>query len=266
MSLLRLAAEDAANRGSNLELAYSGGKDSECLRILAINAGVSHRLIYKDTTIDRPYTHQYVRERGAEIVRPKKPLLDYIDIKGMPSLFRRWCCEKYKEYPIEEVAMFGIRTQESSRRAARYKEPQQCRIWKARKVSQWFPILNWSQDDVVDYLQQQGATLHPLYYRSDGSIDRHRRLGCIGCPLAADRGKADYKQYPKMLRQVHRHLINYLNLHPTSKTTQNYTASGVIFLTMFCRGVEQYRQRTTGIDPIDPHTFLEDYFGIDLPE
>lgn len=261
-----MASEDAVKRGSNLELAYSGGKDSECLRILTINAGVPHRLIYKDTTIDRPYTHPYIKERGAEIIRPKRPLLDYIDTKGLPSRWRRWCCEKYKEYPIEEVCMLGIRRQESNKRAERYKEPQQCRTWKARKVSQWFPILDWSTDDVVDYLQQQGATLHPLYYRPDGTIDRSQRLGCIGCPLAGDNGKADFKQYPKMLRQFHRHLKRYCELHPTPEGKHQYTPAGHLFYQLFCSSYEQYRLRTTGIDPIDPHTFLEDYFGIDLPE
>ena len=40
-------------------LCYSGGKDSDCIRILAALAGVKHDIIHNLTTVDAPETMQY---------------------------------------------------------------------------------------------------------------------------------------------------------------------------------------------------------------
>lgn len=43
-------------------LCYSGGKDSDCIRILAQLAGVKHECKHNLTTVDAPETVYYVRE------------------------------------------------------------------------------------------------------------------------------------------------------------------------------------------------------------
>ena len=43
-------------------LCYSGGKDSDCIRILAELAGVKHECKHNLTTVDAPETVYYVRE------------------------------------------------------------------------------------------------------------------------------------------------------------------------------------------------------------
>ncbi len=53
------------------------------------------------------------------------------------------------------------------------------------------PILDWTSQDVEEFIIERGIRLHPLYYREDGTIDCRRRLGCLGCPLQSDRGLGD---------------------------------------------------------------------------
>ena len=59
-------------KSEEIELAYSGGKDSDVILELAKMAGIKFRAIYKNTTIDPPYTIKHVKEKGVEIVQPKK--------------------------------------------------------------------------------------------------------------------------------------------------------------------------------------------------
>lgn len=42
-------------------LCYSGGKDSDCIRILAQLAGVRHEIHHSLTTVDAPETVQYIK-------------------------------------------------------------------------------------------------------------------------------------------------------------------------------------------------------------
>lgn len=56
INLIRKAAEIAEANGSELEVCYSGGKDSDVILHLAQRAGVKFDAIYKNTTIDPPGT------------------------------------------------------------------------------------------------------------------------------------------------------------------------------------------------------------------
>lgn len=42
-------------------LCYSGGKDSDCIRILAALAGVKYEIVHNLTTVDAPETVKYVK-------------------------------------------------------------------------------------------------------------------------------------------------------------------------------------------------------------
>ena len=54
------------------------------------------------------------------------------------------------------------------------------------------PILDWTEDDVWEFLHHYGCQSNPLYQCG------HSRIGCIGCPLAgAKHQKKYFKQYPK---------------------------------------------------------------------
>lgn len=60
--LLRQAQQ--AYPDEQIELSYSGGKDSDVILQLAKEAGINFIPIYKNTTIDPPGTLKHVKSRG----------------------------------------------------------------------------------------------------------------------------------------------------------------------------------------------------------
>lgn len=187
-----------------IEVSYSGGKDSDVILALTKMAGIPYRAIYKNTTIDPPYTVQHCKDNGVEVVMPKERFLDIIARKGSPTRRARFCCEVLKEYKILDNAVQGIRRSESTKRAKNYaeNEPVICRNYsKSEHVNVYLPILDWSDKDVADFINVHVIKCHPLYYNEDGKFCVERRLGCIGCPMQSDNGVADFVKYPKMLRQ-----------------------------------------------------------------
>lgn len=199
--ILKLAEKEARIHEQPVEIAYSGGKDSDVLLQLAKEAEIEFRAIYKNTTIDPPGTMRHVREMGVEVLQPKRNFFDVIRRKGMPTHARRHCCKVLKEYKVLDVCCQGIRTEESEARKERYKTFEQCRIYsKTKRVRQYFPIWDWTLTDVKNFIIDRHLKLAPAYYREDGSIDFSRRLGCMGCPLAGDRSVGDFKQNPALLK------------------------------------------------------------------
>lgn len=116
-----------------IEIAYSGGKDSDVILQLAKEAGIRFRAIHKCTTIDPPGTLAHVKEMGVEIRRPKENFFQLVAKNGFPSRFYRFCCKFLKEYKIMDKAIIGVRKDESKARANRYNEPTMCRFYGAQK-------------------------------------------------------------------------------------------------------------------------------------
>lgn len=154
-----------------IELAFSAGKDSDVILELAKMAGIPYRAIYKNTTIDPIGAIAHAKAAGAEIIRPKKTFFQLISEYGFPSRFSRFCCSILKEYKICDRAIQGIRRSESKKRAERYKEPERCRVYSAKeKVKQYLPILEWTDDDVVEFIKERNIKCHPLYYMGGGNL------------------------------------------------------------------------------------------------
>lgn len=148
--------QSAAKDGQTIEVAYSGGKDSDIILQLAKESGIPFRAIYKMTTIDPPGTVKHVRDMGVEILRPKMNFAQLIAKKGQPSRLHRFCCSYLKEYKVLDRAIIGVRREESAKRAARYQEPTQCRVYsKSERVEQFFPILDWTLQDIIDFAEDR---------------------------------------------------------------------------------------------------------------
>ena len=149
-----------------IELSFSGGKDSDVILELAKMAGIPYRAIYKSTTIDPPQTIAHAREMGAEVIRPKKSFFQLVSEFGYPNRFQRFCCSVLKEYKVCDRAIQGIRRSESLKRAEKYKEPEVCRVYSAKeKVKVYLPILEWTDEDVAEFIKGRNIKCHPLYYR-----------------------------------------------------------------------------------------------------
>lgn len=121
-------------------LCYSGGKDSDCIRILAELAGVNHEVHHNLTTVDVPETVQYIRAIMSEygerqlikteterfyrygdkgfIHLPELTMWELIVKKKMPpTRLARYCCEALKERGGKgRIKITGVRWAESRNR------------------------------------------------------------------------------------------------------------------------------------------------------
>lgn len=156
-------------KGEPIEVSYSGGKDSDVILRLVQMSGVPYRAIYKNTTIDPAGTIKHCLDNGVEILHPQEGFFKLLERKGYPSRRTRFCCEKLKEYKVLDYSVQGIRASESAKRRERYKEPIICRTYtKKEHVNVALPILEWSDDDVAQFISEQGIKCHPLYYGGGG--------------------------------------------------------------------------------------------------
>ena len=259
--------------GEPLEIAYSGGKDSDVILELAKMSGIEYRAIYKNTTIDPPGTIKHVKENGVEIRRPKESFFSLMMKHGFPNRFTRFCCSVLKEYKILDNCVIGIRCCESVNRAKRYTEPTECRIYgKKNHVNAIYPILEWSDEDELEYIKERGIKLHPLYYSEDGSIDITKRLGCMCCPLMYYKKRLEaFKQYPGMIKAYLRCGEEYLKSHPESKLAkQNSDVYEYFVANAFFKNYKDFVKATSG-DGIfsngpDYKRLIEYYFDITLKD
>ena len=180
---IRLLQSVQKRYDGEIEIAYSGGKDSDVILQLAKEAGIRYRAIYRNTTIDPPGTIAHVKRMGAEILRPKETFFQLVAKKGFPNRFSRFCCEKLKEYKVMDKCIMGVRKSESSKRNERYNEPTECR-WYGRKteanhVEAIYPILDWTDDDVLAFVEDRNLTLAPVYYTSRGGKSTCQNVSAV---------------------------------------------------------------------------------------
>ena len=104
-----------------LYVCYSGGKDSDVLRILCEVGGVNHELHHNLTTVDAPETVYYMRQfvPKENIHKPDRNMLKLIvDKKIPPTRLARYCCAELKERGgFGRKKVTGVRKSESRNRA-----------------------------------------------------------------------------------------------------------------------------------------------------
>lgn len=192
---------------------YSGGKDSDCIRILMELSGVPYDLVHNHTTMDAPETVYYIRSIPNVIIEyPETTVHKLIVKKHMPpTRIVRYCCSELKERRgVDRFVVTGVRWSESVRRRSRVLvEVQQsdrkntlylnndndenrrllenCTL-KGKRVLN--PIIDWSDNDVWEFLHYYGCKSNPLYECG------YSRIGCVGCPMSYKR-KQDFERYPK---------------------------------------------------------------------
>lgn len=117
MAIDRLKAFEPADEP--YYLCYSGGKDSDCIRILADLAGVKHDIVHNLTTVDAPETVRYIKSiPNAQIEMPKYSMWQLIEKKKIPpTRLVRYCCDELKEKGGKgRIKVTGVRWAESSNR------------------------------------------------------------------------------------------------------------------------------------------------------
>ena len=264
---LKLLKAGSQGTDEPIEVSYSGGKDSDVILELVRMAGINYRAIYKNTTIDPPGTIKHCIENGVEIMR-RKSFAKVIQEKGFPTFIRRFCCSELKEYKILNRSVQGIRRSESTKRAKRYNEPTICRLYgsKEEHVEVFLPILYWTDEDVKEFIRLRDIKCHPLYYDEQGNFYQNRRLGCMGCPQKSDRGLADFKANPRLVKFWLRNGKIWWNTHRIIKTKNKFKDIYELFVrNIFFDDYNEFKAATDNIfGKIDCKQFLMDYFHIDL--
>lgn len=106
-------------------LCYSGGKDSDVIRILAQLAGVKHEIHHNLTTVDAPETIQYIKTiPNVQIDKARwkdgthKTMWNLIPKKMIPpTRLWRYCCAELKEIGGKNrLKITGVRWAESKNR------------------------------------------------------------------------------------------------------------------------------------------------------
>lgn len=212
-------------------LAFSGGKDSVCIKALADMAGVKYDAHYSITSVDPPELVQFIKT-FPDVIRESahyKPgrgpvsaaypngggpvtMWNLIPLKRMPpTRVQRYCCEFLKESNgAGRIVVTGVRWDESSNRKANrnlvdiggkggalvYNDDND----EARRtVEQCYrtkktlvnPIIDWTTEDVWEFIRAERIPYCGLY------DDGFNRLGCIGCPMNTRRADRDFKKWPK---------------------------------------------------------------------
>lgn len=226
-------------------LAFSGGKDSQALYHVAKLAGVRFEAHYNVTTIDPPELVRFIRKQYPDVVfdRPKLGFAKLcIKKKMLPTRYSRFCCAELKETSGGgTVTLTGVRHAESSRRKlrgeaeifsrnkkrrfqgtstnfdqfTRNKEVENVQCIKGKDKIIINPIIEWSEDDVWEFLNNVVKVQHCELY------DKGRtRLGCLFCPMANIKSiRKDCEEYPKYKALI----IRTINTLRSNGYMSNYT-------------------------------------------
>lgn len=214
-------------------LCYSGGKDSDVIRILASLAGVKHDIVNNYSTVDAPETVRYIRSiPNVQISYPKETMWQLIVRKLMPpTRLMRYCCAELKERGGKgRVKITGVRRAESASRAANggvvkiigkpvATEKAAIEMDVDYEVtSKGGIVLNTDNDEsrrFVEHCYRTTSTMvNPIIDWEDADVWeflRHygcqsnplyqcgfKRIGCIGCPLGGFASmKRAFALYPK---------------------------------------------------------------------
>lgn len=188
-------------------LGFSGGKDSVVIKALADMAGVKHRAVYNQTTIDPPELVRFIKQHYPHVEwrRPKRNFFRaVIDSHGLPSRLNRWCCEELKESGGDGlIKVLGVRAAESVRRKKQWNPITQWRSGLGGFVVA--PIVYWSTDEVWKFIKENKLPYCSLY------DEGWNRLGCVGCPMAGKGRLAQFKRWPGFEKAWRRATRGYFN-------------------------------------------------------
>lgn len=213
-------------------LAYSGGKDSDTILILAQLAGVRYEAVHNLTTVDAPETVNYVKSNPkVQIERPEKTMWQLIPEKMIPpTRLVRYCCDELKERGgMRRKVVTGVRKYESVSRSkstdlvkiigkpkttAKEADEIGADYWQSKQGGVMLNNDNGESRELVEHCYRSRKVLiNPIYDWTDDDVWeflKHygsksnplyecgfKRIGCIGCPMADKHRYVEFNRYPK---------------------------------------------------------------------
>lgn len=216
---IRKFARIADKMGFVPVVAFSGGKDSQVVFDLCKRSGITFKAKFNHC-FESATTMNFIRQYYPDVVWRrvvKQGFFENIRLnhKGLlPTVEKAFCCEDYKHNAkyVDGASIVGVRRQESAKRAGRkVLETKNKTTLKKNKAlfSEYFaenciasgspseitlfPIVDWSEEGVWDYIKKHKLPINPEYAEQN-------RVGCIICPKA--NLNSNYKsllKYPKLI-------------------------------------------------------------------
>jgi phosphoadenosine phosphosulfate reductase len=207
------------------KLSFSGGKDSVVIYSLAEKADVEFYPEFFNTTIEFQETYRFIRKYYPAVkwLSPVKTFWQGMVMKGLPHRKARWCCDLLKKCHSknDNVYIIGIRADESRLRTQRYTSViETCHT---KNISKVYPILDWTENEIWEYIKQNSLPVNPLY------LQGYKRIGCIACPLAPANMKRDIENNTHFYKMLHKTIIEYLNLTKSKLVSKGKHAGSLNF-------------------------------------
>ena len=177
--------------GKRVLCAFSGGKDSQCCYHLLKDAGIQFTAQYSITRFEPPELVSFIRANYPDVSfrrAYKMSLMEEIAYRGLPNRWARWCCNaKHKKTDGFDIAVIGVRGEESARRMKSW------RTFGRKQDGSYYccPIFDWTEADVWEYLNERAIPHCCLY------DEGFKRIGCVCCPLAPNNMRRDAARWPK---------------------------------------------------------------------
>ena len=212
-------AKIANAMGYEIAVGFSGGKDSQVTYDLCKRASVPFKAYY-NVAFESVETKKFIREHYPDVIWRRDHKFGFIEnIRknhggALPTVEMAYCCSDYKHNSryVDKCSILGVRRAESASRSTctllTYKNKttkkqiapavgqyfiENCQSVGTASVIQLLPIVDWTDDDVWDYIRKHNLPVNPEYKTK-------KRVGCIVCPKT--NFTHNYKtlmRYPKLI-------------------------------------------------------------------
>lgn len=214
-------------------LAFSGGKDSQCLYHVAQLAGVRFKAHFSPTSVDPPQLIRFIKRNYPDVQfkRIERSIFDEaVKLQILPTMKVRWCCSVFKETSgAGNVTLIGIRHAESSRRAKRNEMEisrhkfsgnfEEFGEWQKEQIAKKYKNLNHDQFSIDKETEvkciggKDSILVSPIIDWTDRDVwdflngmdiehcelydAGYKRIGCILCPMSSRKEKVrDIHDFP----------------------------------------------------------------------
>lgn len=208
-------------------VAFSGGKDSQCVYHLCKMAGVKFDAHYNVTSVDPPELVRFIKSNYPDVKFERRHDKDGkpVTMWGLipqrlipPTRKVRYCCEELKESNGKgRITVTGVRWAESTNRASNHgvitipklgkKIKKEANDFEFRQTKSGGVVLNYDDDEgrrITEFCIRTGkALVNPIIDWGESDVwgfleeigveycslydEGFKRLGCIGCPMGRKR-------------------------------------------------------------------------------